>query len=133
MKSVTELATEAGFEHYDQFPADYQNKIQKFAALLDAPCEPAKLWCETCEGKGTVDNTLGGNNINATDHDPCPDCDGSGGFISSVYRTTPPAEKREAPCNNCAHCEKGTGGLHSFDADVCRECSHYWDSKYKAA
>jgi len=34
MKSIIELATEAGFEHYDQFPADYQNKIQRFAALL---------------------------------------------------------------------------------------------------
>jgi len=36
MKTITELATEAGFEHYDQFPADYQNKIQRFAALLKA-------------------------------------------------------------------------------------------------
>jgi len=35
-KSIIELAREAGFEHYDQFPADYQNKIQRFAALLKA-------------------------------------------------------------------------------------------------
>ena len=62
-----------------------------------AESEPVKLWCETCEGKGTVDNTLGGDNINATDHDPCPDCDGSGGFISSVYRAAPPAEAKREP------------------------------------
>jgi hypothetical protein len=35
------------------------------------------------------------------------------------------------PCSTCDHCQQGTGGLHSFDADVCRECKHYWDDKHK--
>lgn len=45
-----------------------------------------QLWCGTCEGGGTVDNTLGGGNINATAHDPCPDCDGKGYIVSHRYR-----------------------------------------------
>lgn len=38
---------------------------------------PVKHWCETCEGLGTIDETLGGesfSNPKAT----CPDCDGQG-------------------------------------------------------
>jgi len=59
---------------------------------IEGEAVAVKLWCETCEGKGTVDNTLGGDNPNSTDHDSCPDCDGSGGFVSSVYRNHPAPE-----------------------------------------
>jgi len=37
---------------------------------------------------------------------------------------------QEPTCSSCKHCAVGTGGLHSFDADVCRECSLYWDNKF---
>lgn len=36
-------------------------------------------------------------------------------------------------CDTCLNCHKGETGLHSFNADVCRQCCHYFDSKYEAA
>lgn len=48
-------------------------------AYLAAPEQKTwQIWCDTCEGGGTVDNTLGGDNTNATSHDDCPDCNGRG-------------------------------------------------------
>lgn len=36
-----------------------------------------KIWCETCEGTGIIDETLGG--ISTSNREcPCPDCDGKG-------------------------------------------------------
>ena len=34
-------------------------------------------------------------------------------------------------CDTCIHCHKGKTGIHSFNADVCRQCCHYFDSKYE--
>lgn len=36
-----------------------------------------KLWCETCSGSGTVDETLGGESTSCRNA-KCPDCDGKG-------------------------------------------------------
>lgn len=38
---------------------------------------PTKVWCDTCEGTGEVDETLGGESFSGRDT-PCPDCDGKG-------------------------------------------------------
>ena len=36
-----------------------------------------KAWCETCQGTGEIDETLGGESFSSR-HTPCPDCDGKG-------------------------------------------------------
>lgn len=43
---------------------------------MDKP-SAAKYWCETCEGLGTVDETLGGEPF-SNPKAPCPDCGGQG-------------------------------------------------------
>lgn len=45
------------------------------------PVEPAKYWCETCEGVGTIDETLGGVSPYARSDQECPDCSGEGYWI----------------------------------------------------
>lgn len=55
---------------------DVPAALSLLRAALEAR-EPVKHWCETCEGLGTIDETLGGesfSNPKAT----CPDCDGQG-------------------------------------------------------
>ena len=32
---IIRMAREAGFEYYDKFPEDYQNKLLRFAALVE--------------------------------------------------------------------------------------------------
>lgn len=46
-----------------------------------------KHWCETCEGLGTIDETLGGEFFSNPKAE-CPDCDGKGYWIP---RTAPEA------------------------------------------
>lgn len=40
-------------------------------------------------------------------------------------------ERVAKACNTCRHCQKSEIGLHSFNADVCRQCCYYFDSKYE--
>ena len=39
-----------------------------------------KHWCETCDGIGTIDETLGGEHFSNPKAE-CPDCDGNGYWI----------------------------------------------------
>lgn len=52
-----------------------------------AQAEPAgwKHWCETCEGLGTIDCTLGGEHFSNPAAE-CPDCDGNGYWVRSAQR-----------------------------------------------
>lgn len=56
-------------------------KAYRAAGRVAAATEPAesgdRLWCETCEGLGTIDETLGGHSF-SDPKAPCPDCDGKG-------------------------------------------------------
>ena len=36
MRNTIDMAREAGFIHWEQFPADYQNKLKAFEALVRA-------------------------------------------------------------------------------------------------
>lgn len=36
MRDTIDMAREAGFIHWEQFPADYQNKLKAFEALVRA-------------------------------------------------------------------------------------------------
>ncbi len=36
MRDAIDMAREAGFIHWEQFPADYQNKLKAFEALVRA-------------------------------------------------------------------------------------------------
>lgn len=45
-----------------------------------------KLWCETCEGAGTIDTTLGGDPRYTRRDEPCPDCDGNGWLAAESFR-----------------------------------------------
>lgn len=38
---------------------------------------PTKVWCDTCQGTGEIDETLGGESFSSR-HTHCPDCDGKG-------------------------------------------------------
>ena len=38
----------------------------------------ARFWCETCDGAGIIDQTLGGQCPPADPSPPCPDCGGNG-------------------------------------------------------
>ena len=59
--------------------------------------EPAKLWCETCEGTGEVYQEHQAN-CHVGGHFKCPDCDGEGYIVSSLYSTTPqPKQKQGEP------------------------------------
>jgi Zn finger protein HypA/HybF involved in hydrogenase expression len=50
--------------------------------------EPAKLWCETCEGTGEVyQEHQAGCHVGG--HFKCPDCDGEGYIVSGLYSTAP--------------------------------------------
>jgi hypothetical protein len=43
-----------------------------------------KLWCETCEGAGVFDATLGGDAQMAGTDQKCPDCEGKGYLMTKV-------------------------------------------------
>ena len=75
-------------------------------AYLAAPEQKTwQIWCDTCEGGGTVDNTLGGDNTNATSHDDCPDCNGRGFNNRHAPQPTTPEPVNQmllAALNACA-------------------------------
>jgi len=67
--------------------------LERFIAASRAPVavgvEPDwKHWCETCEGAGYYDATLGSDSQLANPKQECPDCDGKGYWIP---RATQPA------------------------------------------
>ena len=49
--------------------------------------EPAKLWCETCEGSGQVYEESQAGIPGSGGNRKCPDCSGDGYTTSTVYRT----------------------------------------------
>ena len=51
---------------------------------------PWKHWCETCEGSGTVDETLGGEHFSNPKAE-CPDCEGRGYWSPHAAETDGPA------------------------------------------
>jgi hypothetical protein len=64
----------------------------KKAALLQsnaepAQGEPAKLWCETCEGSGQVYEESQAGIPGSGGNRKCPDCSGDGYITSTVFRT----------------------------------------------
>ena len=46
--------------------------------------EPFRHWCETCEGMGYFDATLGSDSRLANPKQKCPDCDGNGYWMPSA-------------------------------------------------
>jgi DnaJ-class molecular chaperone len=48
--------------------------------------------CETCQGSGEIDETLGGEYF-SNQHAKCPDCDGTG----EITLTSPPAVQTAVP------------------------------------
>jgi len=42
--------------------------------------ESYQIWCDTCEGSGEIDETLGGEYFN-NPHAKCPDCEGKGYWL----------------------------------------------------
>ena len=67
-----------------------QTSVDKAVNAMAQPeQEPAKLWCETCEGTGQVyQEHQAGCHVGG--HFKCPDCDGEGHIVSRLYSTTPP-------------------------------------------
>lgn len=60
---------------HDVYPLPVDSDAEPAPSVPEV--SPVKHWCETCEGLGTIDETLGGehfSNPKAT----CPDCDGQG-------------------------------------------------------
>ncbi len=49
-----------------------------------------KHWCETCEGLGTIDETLGGEHF-SNPRSECPDCDGRGYWEKNLKAAVMPA------------------------------------------
>jgi len=97
--------------------------------------EPVQVWCDTCEGGGTVDNTLGGDNINATSHDECPDCDGRGYWHRKVAQPSEPkaepVQEQMNSCDTCKHCVQGKNPVVKVYEMVCFECSQYFPDKWE--
>lgn len=52
-----------------------------------------KIWCDTCEGGGEIDETLGGKSF-SNRHAKCPDCDGKGFWLKS-FETKPEESDKE--------------------------------------
>ena len=59
--------------------------------------------------------------------------DGNTDGLEPLYTRFQAREPLTKECDTCLNCHKGETGLHSFNADVCRQCCHYFDSKYEAA
>ena len=55
------------------------------------------------------------------------------GMLPTLYIRPQAQEPVTKECDTCRHCQKSETGLHSFNADFCRQCCHYLDSKYEAA
>lgn len=47
-ENIIRMAREAGFEYFDEFPEDYQNKLERFAKLVrdDYSNKHANLWLD---------------------------------------------------------------------------------------
>ena len=72
--SFTDIpALHAAEEEWDEF---------RVAALSQLEQPTDKFWCETCEGFGYIDETLGGEPF-SNPKAKCPDCDGKGYWFSS--------------------------------------------------
>jgi hypothetical protein len=91
----------------------YLKSYTAFDSLIAAmeAAEPSQIWCSTCEGGGTVDNTLGGDNINATTHDKCPDCDGLGYWYRVVAQ---PVEQPALTLDDMTPMQFALTELHKF-------------------
>ena len=73
----------------DQARAALAQAVAPAPAAVGEPND--MLWCETCEGGGTIDESLGGDSF-SNPKTPCPDCDGKGWWRRESNPAAPPAQ-----------------------------------------
>jgi len=123
-KEVLKLALDALKEHctaYLHHEEYYSSAIAAIEQALSRVDEPVavQVWCSTCEGTGCVDNTLGGDNINATSHDKCPDCEGLGYWYRLVAQ--PKAEPTDLTKRLRDTASKGVSVWGDLQMEAARE------------
>jgi hypothetical protein len=65
-----------------------------------------KISCETCQGHGTVDETLGGE-ITSNPAAPCPDCNNKSTVLPELTAERPIVDDEFADCQRCPRIEGG--------------------------
>ncbi len=92
-------------------------------AALREKGEDLPVWCDTCEGRGTIDNTVGGMDRRyATPNDPCPDCEGKGYWVGRFIRadvepTSAPVPEYEIHDHGCASLKNVPCNCSSAEAE----------------
>lgn len=80
---IAELEKRTPSEGMALVPREITAEAGHKAGMMSEFSQSIPVWCETCNGEGTIDERLGGehfSNPKAT----CPDCDGDGEYERNV-------------------------------------------------